>query len=125
MGLVAENRLGTDRGILGRPYRLFVARLRLHLRTEHAEEMRVEQRIEFREPFRRRRQRRARGAADVADLSRSEKFDRGEPSHGLFRRDGESGAPQQPGKADKMSDRVGRTAHACASSSIASIFGAI
>ena len=57
--------------------------------------MRIEQRVEFGETLRRRRQRRARGAADVADLLRAEKLDRSEPSDRLLGRDGEARAPQQ------------------------------
>ena len=73
--------------------------------------MRVEQRVELGEAFGRRRQGRARGAADVADLPRAQQFDRREPRHRLLRRDRKAGAAQQAGEADEsgQSDRPRRS----------------
>ena len=87
--------------------------------------MRIEQRVEFGEALRRRRQRRARRAADVADLLRTEKLDGGEPGHRLLGGDGKARAAQQPGEAEEMDDRLCRVVHACASAMMASIRGAM
>src|SRR5580704_15975699 len=70
-GLLAENRLGTDGRILGGFQRLLFARLALQAGYDRAEEVCIEQGVEFGETFRRRRERGARGAADIADLPRA------------------------------------------------------
>src|SRR5215469_15576516 len=87
--------------------------------------MRVEQRIEFGETFRRRRQCRSRGATEVVDLCGAEKLDRGKPGHCLLGRDRKARAPQHRGKREEVRDRPGHLGHACASWRIASIRGAI
>ena len=61
-------------------------------------EMRIEQRVEFSETLRRRRERRTRGTADVADPLGPQKLDGGEPSHCLLGRDGETRVAQQRSK---------------------------
>ena len=125
MRVFTEDRLRPAGRIVGGARRFLVARFRLQSGNQRAEEMCVEQRVEFAKALRLRRERGTRGATDVADLFRSEQIDRGEPSHCLFGCDGESRAPQQRGETEEVGDWTHRVVHACASARMASIFGAI
>src|SRR6516165_3365943 len=87
--------------------------------------MGIEQRVELGETLGRRRQRRARSAADVADFLRAQQLDCREPGDRLLGRYRKTSPPQQRGKAEKMGDRPGGVGHACASVRMASIFGAM
>ena len=110
---------------LGRAQRLFVARLRLQPGHDRAKKMRIEQRVEFGETLRRRRERCARGAADVADF-------RG-PRSSIAASQAIvcSGATAKPARRSsaakpmKWAMRARCVAHACASARMASILGAM
>ena len=123
--LVAEDRFGTDRRILRGAYRFFVARFAFQSGNDRAEKVCIEQRVELGETLGRWANRRPRGAADVADLVRAEKLDRGEPRYRLLRRDRKAGVPQQRGETEEVGDWTHRVVHACASARMASIFGAM
>jgi len=98
MHVIAVNRLEPSRRIVGGQRRLVFAGFGLQGWRHHTEKMRIEQRVEFSETLRRRRERRTRGTADVADPLGPQKLDGGEPSHCLLGRDGETRVAQQRSK---------------------------
>ena len=125
--LVGGRRLEAAAAVLLHPQLLRFGLGGLAGELDRAQKVRIEQRVELLAPFRRRRQRRMRGAADVVEAARAQHRDGRQEGRGLLGRHRQAVGAQERSESDEWlgGTRQNCTGHAAAPVMMASSRGAM